>query len=97
MPNRLAWGVQFHPEFSADVSRAYIEAKRNDIVAEGLDADRLLAEVRDTPVGTEILARFARLAASAIGSSPGTFLKAATSAAPAPPDKRDREALADRR
>ncbi len=61
MPNRPVWGLQFHPEFSAAATRSYIEAKRDDIQAEGLDPGRLLAGVRETRWGGDILARFARL------------------------------------
>lgn len=61
-PNRPAWGVQFHPEISAAVTRGYIEAKRQDMQAEGLEPDRLLAAVRETRWGGDILARFAQLA-----------------------------------
>ena len=59
MTDRPVWGVQFHPEFSAEVIRGYIEAKRDAIRAEGMDPDRLLAGVRETPWSGEILARFA--------------------------------------
>jgi hypothetical protein len=38
------------------------QAKRQDMQSEGLDPDRLLAEVRETPWGGDILARFAQLA-----------------------------------
>jgi len=62
VPNRPVWGVQFHPELSAAITRDYIEAKRQDIQAEGLDPDRLFAEVRETRWGDDILARFAQLA-----------------------------------
>jgi len=62
LPGRAAWGVQFHPEFSAAVIRGYIEARRDDLQAEGLDPDGLLAAVRETPWGGDILARFAQLA-----------------------------------
>jgi GMP synthase (glutamine-hydrolysing) len=62
VPGRPAWGLQFHPEFSAAVTRGYVEAKRQDMQAEGLDPDRLLAGVRETPWGEAILARFAELA-----------------------------------
>ncbi len=58
------WGLQFHPEFDAITTRAYIEAKRTQLLADGQDPDRLLAAVHDTPVGTRILRRFRRLAAS---------------------------------
>jgi GMP synthase (glutamine-hydrolysing) len=59
---RPVWGVQFHPEFSAAITRAYIEAKRHDIQAEGLDPNHLLTGVRETRWGGDILARFAKLA-----------------------------------
>lgn len=61
-PGRPVWGLQFHPEFSAAVIRAYLEAKREALVAEGSDPDRLLAEVNETRWGHDILARFARIA-----------------------------------
>jgi len=57
-----AWGVQFHPEFSPEVMRGYIEARRDELAAEGLDVERLLAEVTPSPLGTQVLRRFAALA-----------------------------------
>lgn len=59
---RYAWGVQFHPEFDADIMRSYLDARRALLPAEGLDADRLLASVRETPHGPQLLRRFATLA-----------------------------------
>jgi GMP synthase (glutamine-hydrolysing) len=56
-----AWGVQFHPEFDAEVMRAYIEGRRAAMVSEGLDPDRSLAEVRETPASAALLRRFAAL------------------------------------
>jgi GMP synthase (glutamine-hydrolysing) len=55
-----AWGVQFHPEFDADVMRGYIDARRNVLAGEGIDADKLRAE--DAPGGAAVLRTFARLA-----------------------------------
>jgi GMP synthase (glutamine-hydrolysing) len=56
-----AWGVQFHPEFDADVSRRYLRARRAQLLAEGLDPDALLAACGDAPHGTALLGRFAQL------------------------------------
>lgn len=56
------WGVQFHPEFDAEVSRRYIELRREKILAEGLDPDALLLGVRESDHGAQLLTRFARLA-----------------------------------
>lgn len=55
------WGVQFHPEFDAEVTRAYLAARRERVVAEGLDADALRAGIRDTPAAAQVLRRFADL------------------------------------
>jgi GMP synthase (glutamine-hydrolysing) len=56
-----AWGVQFHPEFDADVIRGYIEGRRDALLAEGLDPERLLADVAETPESASLLRRFAAL------------------------------------
>jgi len=58
-----AWGVQFHPEFDAEVTRTYIRERRQAIEAEGQDPDALLAEVVDSDHGASILRRFAALCA----------------------------------
>jgi GMP synthase (glutamine-hydrolysing) len=58
-----AWGVQFHPEFDASVSRSYIETRRAIISADGTDVDALLARIEDSDHGKRLLARFAELAA----------------------------------
>jgi GMP synthase (glutamine-hydrolysing) len=55
------WAVQFHPEFDHEVSRRYIELRREKIVSEGLDPDALLAGVRESDHGARLLARFAEI------------------------------------
>jgi GMP synthase (glutamine-hydrolysing) len=56
-----AWGVQFHPEFDADVMRGYLGERREVLAAEGLDPDRLLREVRECPESAGLLRRFGEL------------------------------------
>ena len=56
-----SWGVQFHPEFDADIVRGYIEARRDLITNEGLDATRLRAGTRDSDHGTRLLRRFGEI------------------------------------
>jgi GMP synthase (glutamine-hydrolysing) len=56
-PNALS--TQFHPEFSADVMRAYIRRKRGDMRREGSDPQRCFREVAATPVARGLLQRFA--------------------------------------
>jgi len=58
---RCAWGVQFHPEFSAEVMHAYLKVQAPDLTREGLDAGALLANVKDAPDASSLLARFSRL------------------------------------
>lgn len=55
-----ALSAQFHPEFSADVMRAYIHRKRADMQREGSDPQRSFREVAATPVARGLLQHFAR-------------------------------------
>ncbi|MDL0430403.1 glutamine amidotransferase [Marinobacter sp. TBZ242] len=56
-----AWGVQFHPEFSSDIMRAYLKVQAPDLVKEGLDADSLLAGVKNAPEASSLLDRFSQI------------------------------------
>jgi GMP synthase (glutamine-hydrolysing) len=56
-----AWGVQFHPEFDADITRGYLRGRRAAIEDEGGDVDRLIAGVAAAPHAAAVLARFAEL------------------------------------
>jgi GMP synthase (glutamine-hydrolysing) len=58
----FVWGVQFHPEFNAAAVRAYTEDDRAVLIADEQNPDRISAQIEDTPYGTDILRRFARLA-----------------------------------
>jgi GMP synthase (glutamine-hydrolysing) len=53
-----AWSLQFHPEFDAEVVRAYIERCSKSLRAEGLDPQSLKRAVKDTPYGEQIMLRF---------------------------------------
>lgn len=62
-----AWGVQFHPEFGADIMSGYIRARSEVIKAEGFDPERLIRAVAETPVAHGLLGRFAALVGGALG------------------------------
>lgn len=57
-----AWGVQFHPEFSAGIMRGYIHARAEAIAAEGSNPARLAAGVSAAPVARAVMRRFVRFA-----------------------------------
>ncbi|MBS3996122.1 MAG: glutamine amidotransferase [Hydrogenophaga sp.] len=57
-----AWGVQFHPEFSAEALGAYLDGLGDTLAREGLDAAQISAGLQPTPEAASVLPRFARLA-----------------------------------
>ncbi|HET9820096.1 MAG TPA: glutamine amidotransferase [Rhodanobacteraceae bacterium] len=66
-PNAIS--TQFHPEFSAESMRAYIDARADALREEGLDPDALQAGVHETEAARALLERFA-LAALAVSAAP---------------------------
>ena len=56
-----AWGVQFHPEFSAPVMSEYIHYRSEALASECLDPERLQKEVHDTPEARSVLTVFKSL------------------------------------
>lgn len=55
------WSMQFHPEFSAEVTRGYIRERHAAIQSEGFDPDALLQAVIPCPEAERLLLRFAAL------------------------------------
>jgi len=63
-----AWGVQYHPEFSATIMREYIRLRTPELREEGFDPASMLAVVTETPVADNILPAFADRLRSGIQS-----------------------------
>jgi len=57
-----AWGVQFHPEFSASHMRGYVAGRRDRLAASGQDAEAIHAAVGAAPDARRVLRRFVRRA-----------------------------------
>lgn len=57
------WGVQFHPEFDADIVKRYIGILRNHLQAKGLQPDELISKCFDTSSGRKFLKRFGEIVA----------------------------------
>lgn len=57
-----AWGLQFHPEFDAEVMRGYIDRTAEELRSRGADPDALRSRVADTEAATGLLRRFACIA-----------------------------------
>jgi GMP synthase (glutamine-hydrolysing) len=55
------WGMQFHPEFTVGVMTAYTQYAREGLVREGFDPEAIVQSIEETPVGLEIMQRFASL------------------------------------
>lgn len=53
-----AWGLQFHPEFDADIMLGYTSARAASLQAEGIDPRQVEAGLRDTDHGPVILRNF---------------------------------------
>jgi len=56
-----AWGVQFHPEFTVEITRAYIDECADELLDRGMDPEALKASVVDAPESRRILPRFVEL------------------------------------
>ena len=56
-----AWGVQFHPEFDATVTRAHVGWYAELLAERGDDVETLQAACIDTPTSHALLARFAKV------------------------------------
>lgn len=54
------YGVQFHPEFDADVIRGYVETRREILANEGFGVDAMLDGIEDTALASRTLANFVR-------------------------------------
>jgi len=55
------WGVQFHPEFDAEITKLYILEKGDELISEGLDVQQLLDGVVSVDFGISLMARFMEL------------------------------------
>ena len=53
-----AWGVQFHPEFSATHMRGYVQARHVALQREGQCPKTIAGNVRATPQARRVLTRF---------------------------------------
>lgn len=56
-----AWGVQFHPEFSAQAMRGYIQQMEKTLIEKNCDVIALSHGVEETPDAGKLLNRFATL------------------------------------
>lgn len=55
------WGLQFHPEFSADIMRAYVQQAAGLLQQEQRDAHALLQQIAPADANDELLRRFVNL------------------------------------
>jgi GMP synthase (glutamine-hydrolysing) len=56
-----AWGVQFHPEFDAQIVARFVEYYRDILAQQGCSADDIRARIRPAPETRQVLERFAAL------------------------------------
>jgi GMP synthase (glutamine-hydrolysing) len=57
------WSVQFHPEFTVPVMRAYLERQRDALREIGQDPQALMENITTTPDASSLLVTFAKLTA----------------------------------
>ncbi|WP_334175743.1 gamma-glutamyl-gamma-aminobutyrate hydrolase family protein [Pseudoxanthobacter sp.] len=61
----LAWGVQFHPEFSPEGARIIHDIVRADLQARGQDVEADRARIGPTPFAASVLRRFGEIVTAA--------------------------------
>ncbi|RBW50670.1 glutamine amidotransferase [Marinobacter sp. F3R11] len=55
---KCAWGVQFHPEFSEGIMKAYLGVQAPELELEGADPQAMISSVTDSPEASGLLKRF---------------------------------------
>lgn len=63
-----AWGVQFHPEFNADIMRSYIREQAAELESAGQAVAEFLCVVKETPIAAKTLRDFARFVERWLGN-----------------------------
>ncbi|MCX7552315.1 glutamine amidotransferase [Marinicella sp. S1101] len=58
------WGLQFHPEWNAAITATYIEARHEDLLAEGRKPEHMKQALKACPDAYDLLPRFRDLAKS---------------------------------
>ena len=53
-----AWGLQFHPEFDADIMRTYVTEFSSQLKEFGYDPEIIQQTIAETPLSRQILERF---------------------------------------
>lgn len=55
------WGVQFHPEFKADIMRMYLNIEKEELEEKGFKVEALYQSIQEQDYGRIILDRFIKL------------------------------------
>jgi GMP synthase (glutamine-hydrolysing) len=66
-----AWGVQFHPEYNADIMRSYLQEDTTEPESSGLNIPELLLAVEETPVAARTLRNFGRFVEDRLANKRG--------------------------
>jgi len=61
-----AWGIQFHPEFSAQIMSDYIDQQAEHLRDSGREVATIHSTVRETPVAGRVLSAFYRLVSESL-------------------------------
>ncbi len=59
--NERIWGVQFHPEFTGQISNAYITRHKNQLTADPKETSRLTTSCKETEWGKLLLKQFVKI------------------------------------
>jgi GMP synthase (glutamine-hydrolysing) len=62
-----AWGVQFHPEFDAEILIEYLRRDSRRLQTQGIDPEMVRRASTDTPYGPQVLKRFAKIVEEVAG------------------------------
>jgi GMP synthase (glutamine-hydrolysing) len=62
-----AWGVQFHPEFDANIMKTYVHDFASLMKTHGQDPDKVVADIVETPRSRRMLNRFVDIVISRQG------------------------------
>jgi GMP synthase (glutamine-hydrolysing) len=69
-----AWGLQFHPEFTADITRFLVEKDAAKLESIGVDAKAVWQAVEETPIAAMTMRRFAAIVEDRDAERDGTEL-----------------------